>query len=118
MEQLDIVAAYLNEPQEKLLARWYEETYRQTFGISPAQATGVAADMRKSFDGWIQKISHSLCVDWKYCEKKKTIGHKAKFVASVSDFIANLTGLHLHGAISVAVLLVEYGCDATCHCGD
>ncbi|PYP91044.1 MAG: hypothetical protein DMG65_09235 [Candidatus Angelobacter sp. Gp1-AA117] len=118
MEQSEIVAAYLNEPQEKLLGRWYEETYRQTFGIAPAQATGVAADMKKSFDGWLHKISHLLCVDWKYCEKKKNIGQKAKFVASVSDFIASLTGLPTHGAISVAVLLVEYGYDATCHCSD
>lgn len=119
MSELSIITKYYQKDKDSLLAEWHDEMYRREFGIAPEAATGVITDLATTFKDWLHKdLRQPLCEKWKYCEKKKKLGKNTKLAAALADFIAKATGYSTNGAVSIAVLLVEYGFDVLCSCGN
>lgn len=118
MENGDFIEKLQGKGQEELLEAWYDEYHRHAFGIGFREAAGASPNLVQVFKRWCAVISihDKVCVQWNYCQKKRSIGPSAQLAAALADFLAPLIGLTVNGALSVALLLVQHRFDSICDC--
>ncbi|HSS79074.1 MAG TPA: hypothetical protein VLV54_20300 [Thermoanaerobaculia bacterium] len=117
MEQGDFIGKVQDKGQQELLEAWYDEYYRNTFGVGFREAAGVPPNLAHAFMQWsVTSIHDKVCVQWEYCKKKRSMGQPAQLATALADFLAPLAGFTTNGALSVAFLLVQYGFDSICDC--
>lgn len=105
--------------RQELLETWYDDYHRQTFGIGFREAAGTPPNLAEAFKRWCatSSLRDKVCIQWKYCEKKRSLGSTAQLATTLADFLASVLGLGTNGALSAALLLVQYGFDSICDCG-
>ena len=104
-QDLDTLYAHLAESQADRVGQFFSQDEQISFG-------------RKYFGKLESSLRKQVCVDWKYCEKKKDRNYQdaSAIVIAIADTIA--AGVLGVPAVVVAAILAKRGLDAFCQCPD
>ena len=117
MDREGFIDEMKDKDRQKLLETWYGEYHKNTFGIGFHEAAGTTPNLAQAFVQWCSStLYEKICVEWGYCQKKRSMGRSAQLATALADFLAPFVHLTTNGALSVAFLLVEYGFDSICDC--
>jgi hypothetical protein len=109
----------LKKSEDDLLSEWFNSELEAEVGGNLPDLAGKTPDLKKLFRKWSKdNLAELICVQWDYCQKRKSYGRTIELVTQLGQFIYTNMKMQLPIPFSLAVLLVMHGFDQFCDCGE
>lgn len=116
METQDI-EKLLKKSEDELLLDWFSAEMLAEVGGDFQDLASSPADMKKLFKKWSgDHLAEIVCIEWAYCQKRKTYGKTIELVTQLGEFIYSSIKTPFPVPFSLAVLIVMHGFDQFCDC--